>query len=199
MLKRDLSLSLLFAAFAFVVAAAIPGFAEDAVEGTIVCVEVDEEGSMQTMTEFEECKGTMLQMGADGKMYALAGKGEEVKSMKGAGEKQTVSGELAGNTRGWILASANALKDDQTATVTGTIVCLLPDYQAGTVKQVVATGPCTELEPHAHVVRTKSGQVYALSGSEDAIKKLEEMSDRNDVELQGKIQGDQGAWVLFVN
>lgn len=199
MKKGVLSITFLFAAFAFVVASAIPGFAEEVVEGTIVCIEVDEEGNMQTMTEFEECTGTLLEMGADGKMYALAGKGEEVKAMKGTGKKQTVSGVVAGNTRGYILASANALKDDQPTTVTGTIVCLLPNYQAGTVKQVVATGPCTEIEPHAHVVRTKGGQVYALYGSEDAVKKLEEMSDREEVELKGKVQGDQGAWVLFVN
>ena len=197
--RGALSLSILFAVFAFVVASTIPGSAQQVVEGTIVCVEVDAEGNMQTMTEFEECKGTLFQMGADGKMYALVEKAEEAKAMKGTGEKQTVSGELAGNTRGWILASAGALKEDKPTTVTGTIVCLLPNYQAGTVKQVVATGPCTEVDPHAHVVRTKSGQVYALYGSEDAVKKLEEMSDREEVDITGQIQGDQGAWVLFVN
>jgi len=198
MLRVTLSLSILFAVFAFVVST-MPSFAEDVVEGTIVCVEIDEAGSMQTMTEFEECKGTLLQMGSDGKLYALAGKKEEVKAMKGTGKKQTVSGELAGHTRGYILASASALRDDQPATVSGTIVCLLPNYESGNLKQVVASGPCTKIEPHAHVVRTKSGQVYALHGSEDSIRRLEEMSDRQEVDLQGKIQGDQGAWVLYVN
>ena len=52
---------------------------------------------------------------------------------------------------------------------------------------------------HLHVVKTKSGQVYALHGTEDAIKQLEATSDRENVKLEGQIQGEQGAWVLYVN
>jgi hypothetical protein len=83
-------------------------------------------------------------------------------------------------------------------TVKGTIVCLLPNYQSANFKQVVATGPCNEMEQHLHVVQTSDGQVYAIHGSEDSIKKLEAMQSRSDVELKGKIQGEQGAWVLIV-
>lgn len=166
--RRILSLLSLSTVFAFAVSFAAPSLAgsEEEVEATVYCVQADAEGNLQTLAEFDECAGTLIAVGADGKTYAIAEKKEEAKAMKGTGEKQTVSGELAGHTRGYILASASALKEKKEASVTGTIICLLPNYQTGSVEPVVALGPCTELKPHAHVVRTKGGQVYALYGSE---------------------------------
>ncbi len=200
-----ISLSLILA---FVIALAKPVFAQEgemqSVEGTVICVEVDEKGNMVTKTDVTMCKGALFEIGADGKAYAISGTAEQAKQMMKTGKKQTVSGIISGHERGWILAAASAEHPQAAASgdevkVTGTIVCLLPNYQDLSFKQVVATGPCNEIEPHAHVVRTKDGQVYALHGSEESIKKIESMSDRNEVELQGKIQGEQGAWVLFVN
>jgi len=169
-----------------------------AMEGTVICVQVDENGDVQTMSEFTECTGTVVMVGSD-KVAPIAATKKEMKGMKGG--KQSVNMEIAGHTRGWILGSASALDKGgaKEASVSGTLVCLLPNYEDGSVKAVVATGPCTEQEPHMHVVTTSDGQVYAVHGSEDAINQLESMSDRNNVKLQGKIQGDQGAWVLFVN
>lgn len=169
-----------------------------AMEGTLICVQVDEEGNVQTMTEFTECTGTVVMVGSD-KAAAVAAKKDDMKSMKGG--KQSVEGVVAGHTRGWILGTQSALDESgaKEASVSGTIVCLLPNYEDGSVAPVVATAACGEKDQHLHVVTTSGGQVYALHGSEDAIKKLEESTDRNNVELQGKIQGDQGAWVLYVN
>ena len=107
---------------------------------------------------------------------------------------------MAGHTRGYILTSSSAL-DDKTATQTveGTLVCLLPNYEDGTVKPVVATAPCGEKDQHLHVVHTNDGQVYALHGTEEAIKNLENSTQRDNVKLQGQVQGEQGAWVIYVN
>jgi len=169
----------------------------EVMEATVTCIQVDQGGTLTSLTEFEECTGTMVVVTADKSAAVVAPKAKS-KAMKRG--KQTVAGELAGHTRGYILASASALDDKGASqTVEGTIVCLLPNYEDGTVQPVVATSPCGEHGQHLHVVKTKSGQVYALHGTEDAIKKLEATSDRKNVSLEGKILGEQGAWVLYVN
>jgi hypothetical protein len=171
----------------------------EVMEATVTCVQVDQGGTLTSLTEFTECTGTMVVVTADKSAAVVAPKAQSA-AMKGG--KQTVAGELSGHTRGYILASSSALGDKgATETVEGTIVCLLPNYEDGTVQPVVATAPCGEdvHGQHLHVVKTKSGQVYALHGSEDAIKQLEATSNRENVKLQGQIQGEQGAWVLYVN
>ena len=169
----------------------------EVMEATVTCIQVDQGGTLTNLTEFEECTGTMVIVTADKSAAVVAPKSKS-KAMKGG--KQTVAGELAGHTRGYILASASALDDKGASqTVEGTIVCLLPNYEDGSVQPVVATSPCGEHDQHLHVVKTKSGQVYALHGTEDAIKQLEATSDRKNVSLEGKILGEQGAWVLYVN
>lgn len=169
-----------------------------AMEGTLICVQVNESGDVETMSEFTECTGTVVMVGSD-KAAAVAAKKDDMKDMKGG--KQTVNGEIAGHTRGWILGTASALNESgaKEASVSGTIVCLLPNYEDGSVAPIVASGPCGEKDQHLHVVTTGGGQVYALHGSEAAISQIEASSNRQNVELQGKIQGDQGAWVLYVN
>ena len=173
----------------------------ESVTGKVYCIEEDDQGNVVMKADVPMCKGSLVEIGKDGKAYVIKGSAEEsAMIMKQTGETKTVNGVLEGNTRGWVLASASAVQPqpaEETA-VTGTIVCLLPNYQSLDFKQVVASGPCNELAPHLHVVKTKSGQVYALEGSEESIHKIESMSQREDVKLQGQIQGEQGAWVLFV-
>ncbi|MBI4228197.1 MAG: hypothetical protein HY693_00600 [Deltaproteobacteria bacterium] len=195
----------LFLVSVFAIASSVTGFAEEEemkkIEGKVYCVEVDDQGNLVMKDEFTMCGGSLVAIGADGKAYAIKGTSEEAKMIgKQTGETKTVEGIIEGHTRGWVLASASAAqaKPSEGTSVTGTIVCLLPNYQSLDFKQVVATGPCNELEPHLHVVKTKGGQVYALEGTEESIHKIESMSSREDVELQGKIQGEQGAWILFV-
>jgi hypothetical protein len=169
----------------------------EVMEATVTCVQVDQGGTLTGLTEFKVCTGTRVIVTADKSAAVVAPKAQSA-VMKGG--KQTVAGELAGHARGYILASASALDDKgATETVEGTIVCLLPNYEDGSVQPVVATSPCGGHDQHLHVVKTKSGQVYALHGSEDAIKQLEATSDRKNVSLEGKILGEQGAWVLYVN
>lgn len=205
MLRGALSFLVLFV---FALSSALPVLAADnegkadggmvAMEGTMVCVQVDESGDVQTMSEFTECTGTVVMVSSD-KIAAVAATKDDMKGMKGG--KQTVNMEITGHTRGWILGSASALDDKgaKEASVSGTLVCLVPNYEDGSVKAVVATGPCGEMDPHMHVVATSDGQVYAVHGSEGAISNMESLSDRSNVELKGQLKGSSGAWVLIVN
>jgi len=174
-------------------------------QGTVFCVELDDKGVLNVKEEWTKCSGTLVAVGADGKSYVISGTVEDTKMMmKQPDKSKTVSGIISGHQRGWLLSATSAehpmpvVTSTEDITVKGTIVCLLPNYQAANFKQVVATGPCNEMEQHLHVVQTSDGQVYAIHGSEDSIKKLEAMQSRSDVELKGKIQGEQGAWVLIV-
>jgi len=75
----------------------------------------------------------------------------------------------------------------------------LPDVNKGTVKPVIATGPCNGYGPHSHVIfdtRTKVGNVYAVQGSPEARERLEKTSNRKDVKVKGKFNQDQSAWIL---
>jgi len=95
-------------------------------------------------------------------------------------------------------AEEDAHKDD---IVQGNVICLLPNHAEGTVKPVIATGPCNNLAPHAHLIldtRTKEGNVYAVTGSAEAIERLEKTSNRKNVEVKGKIGGNQEAWIIIV-
>ena len=98
-------------------------------------------------------------------------------------------------------ASAEAEVHDEDIIV-GNVICLLPNVADGTVKPVIASGPCNGHGEHAHVVldtRTKEGNVYAVTGSEDAIERLEKTPARKNVEVKGKIGGNQDAWIITVD
>jgi hypothetical protein len=173
----------------------------ESIGGKVYCVEQDEHGHVVMKENVAMCKGALIEIGKNGKVYAIKGTAKEASMiMKEPGEMKTVQGVLEGNTRGWVLASASAAQPQPSkeTAITGTIVCMLPNYKTLTFTPVVASGPCNELEPHLHVVLTKSGEVYALEGTEESIHRIESMSKRNNVKLQGQIQGEQGAWVLFV-
>lgn len=86
--------------------------------------------------------------------------------------------------------------------IVGNVICLLPNVADGTVKPVIASGPCNGHGQHAHVVldtRTKEGNVYAVAGSPEAIERLEKTPTRKNVEVKGKIGGNQDAWILSVD
>ncbi len=173
----------------------------ESITGKVYCVEEDDQGNLMMKEDVAMCKGFLVEIGEDGKAYVIKGTAEDVAMMmKQPSKTKTVEGIVQGNTRGWVLASPSAAQPApaEETEITGTIVCLLPNYKSLDFKQVVASGPCNELEPHLHVIKTKSGQVYALEGSEESIAKIEGMSSREEVKLQGQVQGEQGAWVLFV-
>lgn len=89
--------------------------------------------------------------------------------------------------------------DEGTKTITGTVICLIPDYKKGTVNPVIATGPCNTLPPHQHVLMTKEGTVYSLQGLQDGLMKIEAMPQKTDVTITGKVEGNNYGWVLLVD
>jgi hypothetical protein len=169
------------------------------IEGKILCVEADQKGQV-TAEEKSKCNGVSVVVGKDGKLYTLSGSEQQMKKMPMMAMEGKVSGTVEGSQSAWIIYAAGAKPSEKPVekTVKGTILCLLPDYAKGTVKPVVASGPCNEMEPHAHVVYTEDGQIYALEGSEEAIQKMQMNPERKGVTVKGKLQGNPGAWVLFV-
>ncbi len=96
------------------------------------------------------------------------------------------------------ISSAFSAHDEGMQTIEGNVICLLPDYNKGNVKPVIATEPCAGLPAHAHVLVSKDGKVYALEGSEEAMHKLEMSSERKDVKITGRVEGNQRGWILRV-
>ncbi len=173
--------------FSLLVYLSTASFAEEAItektdeitsmEGSVYCVELDDGGQIVMKEEWTECKGSLVAAGADGKSYVVTGTIEDTKIItEQPDKKKTVNGIISGHNRGWILAAASvehpkpAVTSSEVITVKGTVVCLLPDYQVSNFKQVVASGPCTELDQHLHLVKTSDGQVYAIHGSEETIQ-----------------------------
>ena len=89
--------------------------------------------------------------------------------------------------------------DEGTKTITGTVICLIPDYKKGTVKPVISTGPCNSLPPHQHILVTKDGTVYSLQGLQDGLMKVALMPKRTNVTMTGKVEGNNYGWVLYVD
>lgn len=83
--------------------------------------------------------------------------------------------------------------------ITGNVICLIPDYKKGTVTPVIATGPCNTLPPHQHVIMTKEGTVYTIQGLQDGLMKVSLMPQRENVTMAGKIEGNNYGWVLLVD
>ncbi|MGB7291366.1 MAG: hypothetical protein WBD99_04255, partial [Thermodesulfobacteriota bacterium] len=114
-----------------------------------------------------------------------------------------VRGTVEGHKRAWHLdlssLSPEESQKSEERTIEGTIVCVIPHFSKGNAEPVVASAPCNELEPHAHVIYTREGQIYALHGSEEAIISIEKSAKRRNVLIRGKILGNQKGWILFVD
>jgi len=85
----------------------------------------------------------------------------------------------------------------------GTLFCILPGRDEGTVLTVIAQGPCNKFAPHAHVFlvqRKQVGYVYAVQGSPKAIEMMQSRTgNRMNFKMTGKISGNQSAWILTIN
>ena len=82
--------------------------------------------------------------------------------------------------------------------VQGNVICLVYDKK-GNVTPMIATGPCDGYPPHQHILVTKEGTVYSLQGLEDGLVKIAKMPQRTDVQIKGKVQGNQYGWILVVD
>lgn len=83
-------------------------------------------------------------------------------------------------------------------TVEGTVICLIPDYQKGTVNPVIANGPCSRMQEHSHLLVSKEGKVYYLQGLEKGLMEIEKNPKRTDVKITGMAEKTAGGWILYV-
>ncbi|HML94544.1 MAG TPA: hypothetical protein PKC29_03835 [Thermodesulfobacteriota bacterium] len=96
------------------------------------------------------------------------------------------------------LAGPGFAKDEQ-ITVTGNVICLLPDYEKGTVNPVIADGPCKNQPPHQHILVTNEGTVYYLQGLQEGLMKVQLNPVHKGVQVTGRAEQTPGGWILYVD
>jgi len=84
-------------------------------------------------------------------------------------------------------------------TVEGNVICLIPDYDKGTVNPVIATGPCNNEPAHQHLLIGKDGKVYTLQGLQEGLMKIATSPNHTGVKITGMATENPGGWVLYVN
>jgi hypothetical protein len=178
------------------------------VRGNLACVQLDETGKANVSKEFTECKGLLYVIGVEGNLYSLHGSDEEMekitessKSRMGYRLPLRLKGITGGHQRAWHLYTPSLKPQDNSVktTVTGSVLCVFPNYKEGDVSPVIAEGPCNEYEPHAHFLYTNEGQIYALHGSHEKIVSFEKNPQRENITLKGKLGGNENGWIFYVD
>ena len=91
---------------------------------------------------------------------------------------------------------------DGTVTLTGNIICLYPETDSKNVEPVISSTPCVNEKKHLHFffeTTRRDEKLYAIEGSPEAIKKLQNIQKRKNTQLTGKISGNQSAWIITVD
>lgn len=91
---------------------------------------------------------------------------------------------------------------DEKITLTGNIICLYPETGSKNVEPIISSAPCNKEKKHLHFffeTTRRNEKLYAIEGSPEAIKKLQESQQRKNIQLTGKITGNQRAWILTVD
>jgi len=178
------------------------------VRGQLVCVELDGAGKASVSKEFTECNGLLYLIGVDGNLYSLHGTEEEMKKVTESSKSRMgyrlplrLKGRTVGHQTAWNLYTPSLEPEDNSVstTVTGTILCVFPDYDQDDVNPVIAVGPCNEYEPHAHFIQTNDGEIYAIHGTPEKIESIQKNPKREKLTLSGKIQGNESGWILYVD
>jgi len=177
-------------------------------KGNILCL-VFEKGKIKALEDFDYCKGLLIFVGMDRKIYTLAGNEDDLqkiakspKKMMGYRTPLKIKGSPEGNERAWVLYTPTLESDDLDINVermiTGTVVCLIPNYLKGNAKLVISTAPCDNKDPHLHVIYTDDGQIYALQGTKDTVINIEKNPNRRNVTLKGRIEGNASGLIFIV-
>jgi hypothetical protein len=174
---------------------------EDIITGSIVCVENDRFGKVNTIYKYNSCDGVLIVLGKDGKIYALSGPDQEIKEIEQSPDKiKKLKGQIRGNERSWIF-NTSTLKPIKEETVyqqeiKGDLYCLLPDSENKNIKAIISNESCNTHEPHAHVISTKDGEIYTIHGDKSKIYELEKTVNRTDVVLKGDLKKKNSELVL---
>ncbi len=203
----NLKLLSLLLALSFIPVFSYFGFASDieqqTIEGQIFCVEQDDEGKVNSLVRYANCKGVLLVVDKNGKPYTLSGPKQEIQRLANNPERiKRITGNISGNSRAWLfsLSSLEPLKPQKTEemTIEGDIVCLLPTPDGEKVLAVISTQPCNENEPHAHAIKTPEGTIYSIQGPEEKIVEIEKSSNRKNVSLSGTVKETDSGSILII-
>ncbi len=112
-----------------------------------------------------------------------------------------LKGKTGGHQRARYLYTPSLEPQDNPAkkSVTGSVLCVLPNYEDGNVHPVIADGACNEYKSHAHFMQTKEGQIYAIDGPLEKIISIEKNPQRENVTLRGRVQENESGWILYVD
>lgn len=180
----------------------------EVVRGQLVCIQLDEAAEASVTKEFTECGGLLYLLGVNGNLYSIHGSEQEIKKIQQSSKSRMgyrlplrLKGKTVGHQRAWQLYTPSFDQDDSSikTTVSGSVLCVFPNFQDGMVKPVIADGACNEYEPHAHFIRTEDGKIYALQGSAEKINSLERSTEKKNVTLDGTLKANQSGWILYVN
>lgn len=178
------------------------------VRGQLVCVQLDDAGKVNISKEFTECKGLLYLVGVDGNLYSLHGSEQEIEKIKQSSKSRMgyrlplrLKAKTVGHQRAWQLYTPSLVLDESSikTTVSGSVLCVFPNFQDGMVNPVIAGGACNEYEPHAHFIQTENGEIYALQGSAEKINSLEKTTEKKKVTLDGTLQANNSGWILYLN
>ena len=90
---------------------------------------------------------------------------------------------------------------DEYVTLTGNLICLYSESGKENVKPKISTEPCSTDIKHIHFfleIKKGAEKLYSVEGSPEAIEKLEKIPERKNIQLKGKISGNQRALILTV-
>ena len=176
-------------------------------EGQILCVEDAGQGEIKVNHQISDCDGVYMLMGNDGKTYTIIESEEDLRKYKSTEQDSyKVDGKIKGHQSAWIIDSTGSddeeISKGETRDIEGDIFCLLPYYKTSnikksTLKPILSSYPCHELEPHPHVLRSKDGNVYSIFGSEEKITEIER-NPKDDVLLKGKVKANDSGLLLYV-
>jgi len=173
------------------------------IEGQIFCVEQDDEGKVNSIVQYANCKGVLLVIDKNGKPYTLSGPKQEIQRLANNPQRiKQITGNVSGNNRAWLfsISSLEPLVPHETEkkTIEGDIVCLIATPDREKVLAVISTEPCSELEPHAHVIRTPEGTIYSIHGPEEKIIEIERGPNRKNVTLSGTVKKTDSSSILII-
>jgi len=173
------------------------------IEGQIFCVEQDDEGKVNSLVQYANCEGVLLVIDKNGKPYTLSGPKQEIQRLANNPQRiKRITGNVSGNNRAWLfsITSLEPLKPQEIEkkTIEGDIVCLIPTPDGEKVLAVISTEPCSELEPHAHAIKTPEGTIYSIQGPEEKIVEIEKNSNRKNVTLSGTVKKTDSGSILII-
>jgi hypothetical protein len=193
---------IIFSFISFFMLFYITAFAkEDIIKGSIVCVENNRFGKVNTIYKYNRCGGVLIVLGNNSRIYALSGPDKQIKEIEQSPEKiKKLKGQISGNERAWIFNTSTLKPIIEEAVfqqeIKGDLYCLLPDSENKNIKAIVSNVSCDTHEPHAHVVSTKEGEIYTIHGEKSKISALEKTTDRKDIVLKGGLKKKSSKLIL---